>query len=148
MVGRDHQTIGMPRALVPQQGKDSGVCVLQEPPTSPPGLRTSHWEGRPQRAPHSRQRRPGDADPAFPSAEREPASGAGGPKASKGGIAATRNSRPRLPPRKPVGTNWYGGHALLFICPRAQDPRTKPGRPPGAGQLSGVPGVGANRGAG
>lgn len=38
-------------------------------------------------------------------------------------------------------------HNYLSV-PRAQDPKTKPGRPRGAGQLGGVPGVGAHRGAG
>lgn len=147
MVGRDHQTIGMPRALVPQQGKDSGVCGLQEPPTSPPGLRTSHWEGRPQRAPHSRQRRPGDADPAFPSAEREPASGAGGPKASKGRIAAMRLPTPP-PSQKTRRDKLVRRSRTIIYLPAGRDPRTKPGRPRGAGQLGGVLGVGANRGAG
>lgn len=117
-------------------------------PTSPPGLRTRHWEGRPGRGPHSGQRRPGESDPALPAAEREPASEGGGPRLLKGEIAATRNPRPRLPPRKPVGTTGMEVTHNYLSVPRAQDPRTKPGRPRGAGQLGGVPGVGANQGAG
>lgn len=102
MVGRAHQTMGMPGSLYSSRGRILR-CAGCRSRHLPPGLRTRRWEGRPQRGPHSGQRRPADSDPALPSAEREPASGGGGPRLLKGEIAATRNSRPRLLPRKPVG---------------------------------------------
>lgn len=72
-----------------------------------------------------------------------------GPKATK-----RRNSHAKLstpPPsqktRRFSTTGMEVMHNYLSV-PRAQDPKTKPGRPRGARQLGGVPRVGAHRGAG
>ncbi|XP_027450097.1 basic proline-rich protein-like [Zalophus californianus] len=99
------------RSSVPQQGKDSGLSRLWKPP--PHSQDSQPAPGKVALgAAHSGQRRPRDSDPALPFAEGEPAAGGGGPKLLKSGLAATRNSRPRLSPRE------TGGGAPLTSHPR------------------------------
>lgn len=110
-----------------------------EAPTSLPRLPTSHPPPPGKVAlsvAHSGQRRPRDSDPALPFAEREPAAGEGGPKLLKRGLAATRNSRPRLSPRE-TGTEQPVGRSRLFSCPKGPGSKDRAGRLRGAGQVYG-----------
>lgn len=112
LVGRDHQTMGMPEAPYRSRGRllDSRSV---EAPTSLPGLPTSPWKGR-----RLRSTLRAEGTPRLGS--RPPLRGKRTscwrrlPKATTGGLAATQNSGSRLSPRE-TGLEQPAGRSRTII---------------------------------